>query len=312
MGAFNRLTHAEEVALAKRIEVGQQAARRKTRRQASLHTGSVATPQEPSVPRAGQLDADAARVQMIRANLRLVVSIAKQFSGLGLSLLDLIQEGNIGLMKAVDRFDWRHGVRFGTYASWWIKQAIGRAISDQGRMIRLPAHVAETLRRVQRLRQAWVQIYERHPTPHELARLARVPEERIEQINQLTTPPVSLERLLPDGERTVGDLLPDETYIPPFDIIAEREWQRSLHQSLRQLTTRERRILTMHYGIGEQRPYTLEEIGRKFRLTRERIRQIELKALQKLRQPADRPPLATLANPGGEPRNIVEDGGKSA
>jgi RNA polymerase primary sigma factor len=163
---------------------------------------------------------------------------------------------------------------------------------------------------VQRLRQAWVQIYERHPTPHELALLARMPEERLEQIDQLTTPPASLDWLLPDGERTVGDLLPDETSIPPFDVLAEREWQRSLHQSLRQLTTRERRVLTMHYGIGQQRPYTLEEIGRKFRLTRERIRQIELKALQKLSQPGDRQLLATLVSPGADARNIVEDGGK--
>jgi RNA polymerase primary sigma factor len=307
MGAFNRLTPAEEVALAKRIETGQCG----TRRRQSAHSAAVTEPQEPSVQWAGQLDSDAARAHMIRANLRLVVSIAKQFSGRGLSLLDLIQEGNVGLMKAVDRFDWRRGVRFGTYASWWIKQAISRAISDQGRMIRLPAHMADTVRRVHRLRQSWTQIYERHPTTQELARAAQVPEERLEQVDQLTTPPMSLDWLLPDGERTVSDLLPDETDISPFDALAEREWQRILHQSLRELTTRERRILSMHYGIGRRRPYTLEEIGRKFHLTRERIRQIEHKALKKLRQSSVGRPLEDFASRVAERQDLAEEGGRT-
>jgi RNA polymerase primary sigma factor len=220
---------------------------------------------------------------MIRANLRLVVGIAKQFSGRGLALLDLIQEGNLGLMKAVDRFDWRRGCRFGTYASWWIKQSISRAISDQGRLIRLPAHIADSISRVQRTRQAWLQLYEEEPTAEELSKAAGVSEERLEQIDQLTAAPVSLDWLLPDGERTVGDQLPDETYIPRIEMLVDRERDRNLQRSLSALPPRERRVLCMHFGIGHRRAYTLEEIGRKFRLTRERIRQIEVKALKKLR-----------------------------
>jgi RNA polymerase primary sigma factor len=222
---------------------------------------------------------------MICANLRLVVSIAKQFSGRGLTILDRIQEGNLGLMKAVDRFDWRRGCRFGTYASWWIKQSISRAISDQGRVIRLPAHIADSISRVQRMRQVWPQLYGGEPTAHELSKLAQVSEDRLAQIDQLTAPSVSLDWLLSDGERTVGDQLPDETYLPRIDILMERERDRILHRSLSELSPRERRVLCMHFGIGHPREYTLEEIGRKFCLTRERIRQIEVKALNKLRQP---------------------------
>ena len=286
MGGFARLTPAEEVALAKRIEQGrggkrQQPSSRKTpllrRAQGAMETQATLW--------TDCLDSDQARAHMIRANLRLVVSIAKQFSGRGLALLDLIQEGNLGLMKAVDRFDWRRGCRFGTYASWWIKQSISRAISDQGRIIRLPAHIADSISRVQRMRQVWLQLYEGEPAAHELSKVARVSEERLAQIDQLTAPPVSLDCLLSDGERTVGDQLPDETYLPRIDILVDRERNRILHRSLRELPPRERRVLCMHFGIGHRRAYTLEEIGRKFRLTRERIRQIEVKALKKLRQP---------------------------
>jgi RNA polymerase primary sigma factor len=183
----------------------------------------------------------------------------------------------------VDRFDWRRGCRFGTYASWWIKQSIGRALSDQGRIIRLPAHIADSISRVQRMRQVWLQLYEEEPTAEELSKAARVSEERLEQIDQLTAAPVSLDWVLPDGERTVGDQLPDETYLPHIDMLVDRERDRILQRSLSALLPRERRVLCMHFGIGHRRAYTLEEIGRKFRLTRERIRQIEAKALKKLR-----------------------------
>jgi RNA polymerase primary sigma factor len=289
MGAFRRLTAAEEVALAKKIEEGRGAKRRKP----PMSKAPVLAQMENISDVQGtiwaeELEPDEARAHMIRANLRLVVSIAKRFSGRGLSLLDLIQEGNLGLMKAVDRFDWRRGCRFGTYASWWIKQAIGRAIGDQGRIIRLPAHMADSVGRVHRLRQSWMQLYEEDPTAEELSKVARVPTERIEQIDQLTTPPLSIDRPLSDGERSVGDLLPDDSSVPPIDLLAQRERDRFLHSSLGELTARERRVLLMHFGIGQRRAYTLEEIGRKFQLTRERIRQIELKALKKLRHPCRR------------------------
>jgi RNA polymerase primary sigma factor len=286
MGEFARLTPAEEVALAKRIEQGRSGKRRQP---SSRKTPLVRRTQEAAEAQrtlwTDRLDSDQARAHMIRANLRLVVSIAKQFSGRGLALLDLIQEGNLGLMKAVERFDWRRGCRFGTYASWWIKQSISRAISDQGRIIRLPAHIADSISRVQRKRQVWLQLYEGEPSAHELSKVARVSEERLTQIDQLTAPLVSLDWLLSDGERTVGNQLPDETYLPRIDILLDRERDRILHHALSELPPRERRMLCMHFGIGHRRAYTLEEIGRKFRLTRERIRQIEVKALKKLRQP---------------------------
>jgi RNA polymerase primary sigma factor len=286
MGAFRRLTSEEEVALAQKVEEGRRAGRRKpSTRKAPRRVRTDGISGKRETRWTDELDPDEARAHLIRANLRLVVSIAKQFSGRGLSLLDLIQEGNLGLMKAVDRFDWRRGCRFGTYATWWIKQAIGRAIGDQGRMIRLPAHMADSVGRVHRLRQSWMQLYEAAPTAEELSKVTRVPTERIRRIDQLTTPTVSIDWLLSDGERTVSDMLPDESCISPVDVLAERERDRLLHGSLRELTTRERQVLLMHFGIGLRRAYTLEEIGRKFQLTRERIRQIELKALKKLRHP---------------------------
>jgi RNA polymerase primary sigma factor len=310
MGLYSRLTPAEEVALAQRIE----AAKGGRRRPASPSTADLSTPvaQERDAQDLAwvqTLAPEEARHHMIQANLRLVVSIAKQFSGRGLSLLDLIQEGNLGLMKAVDRFDWRRGVRFGTYASWWIKQAISRAISDHGRMIRLPAHITDTINRVQRLRQTWTQLYEAPPTPQQLAKVAHVPEERLEQIDRLTMPPMSLDWALPDGERTVGDLLPDETTTPPFDMLAERERERAVRGALKDLTTRERRVLSLHFGIGQRRAYTLEEIGRKFGLTRERIRQIELKAIKKLRHPQRRRTLEVLANVATTSQEILTGSG---
>jgi RNA polymerase primary sigma factor len=286
MGGFARLTPTEEIALAKRIEQGRRGKRRRPSSQiAPPFQRSQKSEEAEGTLWIDGLDSDQARVHMIRANLRLVVSIAKQFSGRGLPLLDLIQEGNLGLMKAVDRYDWRRGCRFGTYASWWIKQSVGRAIGDHGRIIRLPAHITDSMSRVQRLRQVWLQTHGAEPPAHELSKAARVSEARLTQIDQLTAPPVSLDRLLPEGEHTVGDQLADETSLPRIDILMDRERDHILHGSLGELPVRERRVLCMHFGIGYHRAYTLEEIGRKFGLTRERIRQIEARALKKLRQP---------------------------
>jgi RNA polymerase primary sigma factor len=284
MGACDRLTPAEEVALAKKIEQGRDARSRKpSNRKGPLPRQNLEATEAQCRLWTECLDAEQARSHMIRANLRLVVSIAKQFAGRGLALLDLIQEGNLGLMKAVDRFDWRRGCRFGTYASWWIKQSIRRAISDQGRIVRLPAHMTESISRVHHMRHLWVQLYEEEPPADELSKLARVSEERLKQIEQLTEAPASLDWLLPDGERTVGDQVPDGAHLPCLELFLDHERDRLLHRSLSALTPRERHVLRLHFGIGERRAHTLEEIGRKFHLTRERIRQIELKALKKLR-----------------------------
>jgi RNA polymerase primary sigma factor len=214
-------------------------------------------------------------------------------------------------MKAVDKFDWRRGCRFGTYASWWIKQAMSRAISDQGRMIRLPAHMGDAIARVHRSRQAWIQMCEEYPTPQDLAKIAGVTEERVEHIDQLTLPPVSLDWLLPDGERTVGDLLPDDSLPSPLQSLSDLERQGAVRHSLDTLTPRERRVVSLHFGIGQRRAYTLEEIGRKFHLTRERIRQIEVKALRKLRQARRIRPLAEVIHHSPSRRETLGKNGNS-
>jgi RNA polymerase sigma factor (sigma-70 family) len=284
VGAVARLTPAEEIALAQRIEQGRSDQHQPLSRRPSPRQRGQDGMEPEAIPWTDRLDSEQARAHMIRANLRLVVSLAKQFAGRGLTLLDLIQEGNLGLMKAVDRFDWRRGCRLGTYASWWIRQSISRAISDQGRVIRLPAHIADAVSRVQRLRHMSRQLSGAEPSAHELATLAQVSEDRLAQIDQLVAPTLSLDGMLADGERTVGDQLLDERSPPGLESLLVRERDRILHRSLNSLPPRERRVLCMHFGIGYQRTYTLEEIGRKLHLTRERIRQIEVKALKNLRQ----------------------------
>ena len=305
MGAFNRVSPAEEVALAKKIEEGRGGGRRNSPSN-NGHTLAQAGEgsDEEAIAWIQKLSPDEARLYMIRANLRLVVSLAKHYRGRGHSLLDLIQEGNLGLMRAVEKFDWRRGVRFGTYASWWIKQAMSRALSDQGRVIRLPAFIAEAKGRVQRCRQSWIQKYAENPTVQELSKVAGVRKQQVEQIDQLTAPPVSLDRLLPDGQRTVGDLLPDDSQTSPLERLNEMECQAAIQRSLDVLTARERTIISLRFGIDQPRAYTLEEIGREFGLSRERIRQIEVLALQKLRRPVRSQALREFVNTSASRREI--------
>jgi RNA polymerase primary sigma factor len=305
MGAFNRVSPAEEVALAKKIEEGRGGGRRNSPSN-NGHTLAQAGEgsDEEAIAWIQKLSPDEARLYMIRANLRLVVSLAKHYRGRGLSLLDLIQEGILGLMRAVERFDWRRGVRFGTYASWWIKQAMSRALSDQGRVIRLPACIAEAIGRVQRCRQSWIQKYAENPTVQELSKVAGVRKQQVEQIDQLTAPPISLNQLLPDGQRTVGDLVPDDSHASPLERLNDMECQAAIQRSLDALTPRERTVVSLHFGIGQRRAYTLEEIGQKFQVTRQRISQIELQALQKLRHPVRSQALREFVNTSASRREI--------
>jgi RNA polymerase primary sigma factor len=280
IGRVPLLTAAEEVDLAKRVEAGLFASEKLTM-SATLPAGLQRDLE--LIERDGQL----AKKKLIEANLRLVVSIAKRYVGRGMLFLDLIQEGNLGLIRAVEKFDYTKGYKFSTYATWWIRQAITRAIADQARTIRIPVHMVETINKLVRIQRQLLQDLGREPTPEEIGKEMELPPERVREIQKLSQEPVSLET--PIGEEddsNLGDFIEDSDAVVPIDAASFILLQEQLDSILHTLSEREKKVIQLRFGLTDGHPRTLEEVGKEFGVTRERIRQIESKTLSKLRHPS--------------------------
>jgi RNA polymerase primary sigma factor len=282
IGRVSLLTAADEVDLAKRVEAGVFAAERLEQLEAagSLDAGM----RRDLLAVIG--DGQRAKQRLIESNLRLVVSIAKRYAGRGLPFLDLIQEGNLGLIRAVEKFDYTRGFKFSTYASWWIRQAVSRAVADQARTIRIPVHMVETVNRILRAQRLLVQTLGRDPTAAEIAAQVDMPADRVEEIKRLAMEPVSLHSPVGEEEGSeLGDLIEDSESVPPAELVSAGLLASHVEAVLTHLGDREREVVRMRYGLTDGEPRTLEEVGRAFGVTRERVRQIEAKSLAKLRHP---------------------------
>jgi RNA polymerase primary sigma factor len=279
IGKVPLLTAAQEVTLAKRIEAGVMATER-------LESEAVVSDAERAGLDAVVVDGVLANKQLTEANLRLVVSIAKRYVGRGMALLDLIQEGNLGLIRAVEKFDYTKGFKFSTYATWWIRQAITRAIADQARTIRIPVHMVETMNKVVRVQRQMLQELGREPTVEEVAHKVEMTPDKVREIHRIGQEPVSLET--PVGEEDdsfLGDFVEDPTAIAPATAAARALLTEAIEEALQELNDRERQVVRLRFGLEDGQVRTLEEVGREFGVTRERIRQIESKTLAKLRHP---------------------------